>query len=53
MILLGLKEYYDRKAAIGEIAPDGWIGGGIDLLLELDLPFIHKHKQTPNESSGA
>ncbi|CAM3751847.1 type I-C CRISPR-associated protein Cas8c/Csd1 [Marinicrinis lubricantis] len=36
MILLALKEYYDRKAAIGEIAADGWIGGGIDFLLELD-----------------
>lgn len=36
MILLALKEYYDRKAAIGEMAADGWIGGGIDFLLELD-----------------
>ncbi|WP_211228369.1 type I-C CRISPR-associated protein Cas8c/Csd1 [Paenibacillus pinihumi] len=31
-----LKEYYDRKAVIGEIAPDGWIGGGIDFLFELE-----------------
>jgi CRISPR-associated protein Cas8c/Csd1, subtype I-C/DVULG len=36
MILVALKEYYDRKAAIGEIAADGWIEGGIDFLLELD-----------------
>ncbi|GFN33932.1 type I-C CRISPR-associated protein Cas8c/Csd1 [Paenibacillus xylaniclasticus] len=36
MILLRLKEYYDRKAANGEIATDGWIEGGIDFLLELD-----------------
>ncbi|WP_138494384.1 type I-C CRISPR-associated protein Cas8c/Csd1 [Paenibacillus pinistramenti] len=36
MILLALKEYYDRKATLGEIAADGWIGGGIDFLLELD-----------------
>jgi len=37
MILLALKEYYDRKAAEGQIAQDGWIKGGIDFLIELDL----------------
>lgn len=36
MILLALKEYYDRKEATGEIAAEGWISGGIDFLLELD-----------------
>lgn len=36
MILLALKEYYDRKAAEGLIAQDGWIKGGIDFLIELD-----------------
>ncbi|MEW9708621.1 type I-C CRISPR-associated protein Cas8c/Csd1 [Paenibacillus sp. SI92] len=34
--MLALKEYYDRKAAIGQIAADGWIGGGIDFMLEMD-----------------
>jgi CRISPR-associated protein Csd1 len=36
MILHALKEYYDRKAAEGLIAQDGWIKGGIDFLIELD-----------------
>lgn len=36
MILLALKEYYDRKAAEGLIARDGWMKGGIDFLIELD-----------------
>lgn len=36
MILLALKEYYDRKAVEGLIAQDGWIKGGIDFLIELD-----------------
>jgi CRISPR-associated protein Csd1 len=36
MILLALKEYYDRKASEGLIAKDGWIKGGIDFLIELD-----------------
>jgi len=36
MILLALKEYYDRKAAEGLIAQDGWIKGGIDFLIVLD-----------------
>ena len=36
MILLALKEYYDRKAAEGLIAQDGWMKGGIDFLIELD-----------------
>lgn len=37
MILQALKEYYDRKAADGSIACDGWVKGGIDFLLDLDL----------------
>lgn len=37
MILQALKEYYDRKAAEGSIAQDGWIRGGIDFLINLDL----------------
>jgi CRISPR-associated protein Csd1 len=38
MILQALKEYYDRKVADPEsgIAPEGWIQGGIDFLIELD-----------------
>lgn len=36
MILQALKEYYDRKAEAGEIAPEGWVQGGIDFLIELD-----------------
>lgn len=37
MILQALKEYYDRKAIEGLIAEDGWIRGGIDFLIGLDL----------------
>ncbi len=36
MILLALKEYYDRKATEGLIAQDGWIKGGIDFLIVID-----------------
>ncbi|MCL6591669.1 MAG: type I-C CRISPR-associated protein Cas8c/Csd1 [Firmicutes bacterium] len=36
MILQALKEYYDRKIKDGSIAPDGWISGGIDFLINLD-----------------
>lgn len=38
MILQALKDYYDRKAADPEsgIAPEGWIQGGIDFLIDLD-----------------
>ncbi|MDD4592096.1 MAG: type I-C CRISPR-associated protein Cas8c/Csd1 [Parabacteroides sp.] len=36
MILQALKEYYDRKLEEGSIAPDGWIKGGMDFVLELD-----------------
>jgi len=37
MILQALKEYYERKVGDGSIAPDGWIKGGIDFLLSLDI----------------
>jgi CRISPR-associated protein Csd1 len=37
MILQALKEYYDRKLNEGLIAQDGWIMGGIDFLIDLDL----------------
>jgi CRISPR-associated protein Csd1 len=37
MILQALKEYYDRKADLGLIAQDGWIKGGIDFLVDIDL----------------
>jgi CRISPR-associated protein Csd1 len=37
MILQALKEYYDRKAEGGTIAPEGWIKGSLDFLLKLDL----------------
>ena len=36
MILQALKECYDRKLALGEIARDGWFSGGIDFRLDLD-----------------
>lgn len=36
MILLALKEYYDRKADDGSIAEDGWIQTGLDFLLEIN-----------------
>ncbi|MEN6297676.1 MAG: type I-C CRISPR-associated protein Cas8c/Csd1 [Rectinema sp.] len=36
MILQALKQYYDRKAENGELAPEGWIQGEIDFLIELD-----------------
>jgi CRISPR-associated protein Csd1 len=37
MILQALKEYYDRKLLEGLIAKDGWISGGIDFLIDLDV----------------
>ena len=37
MILQALKEYYDRKAGEGLIAQEGWIKGGIDFLIDLDV----------------
>ena len=37
MILQALKEYYDRKAEEGLIAQEGWISGGIDFLIDIDL----------------
>lgn len=37
MILQALKEYYDRKASEGLIARDGWIAGGIDFLVDVDM----------------
>jgi CRISPR-associated protein Csd1 len=37
MILQALKEYYDRKLVEGLIAQDGWISGGIDFLIDLDV----------------
>ena len=36
MILLALKEYYDRKAQDGSMARDGWLNGSIDFLVDLD-----------------
>lgn len=37
MILQALKEYYDRKAEDGSIALDGWVKGGLDFLIHLDV----------------
>lgn len=37
MILQALKEYYDRKVADGSLPREGWITGGIDFILDLDL----------------
>jgi len=36
MILLALKEYYDRKVQEGTIARDGWLNGSLDFLVDLD-----------------
>lgn len=36
MILLALKEYYDRMSQDGAIARDGWLDGSIDFLIDLD-----------------
>ena len=39
MILQALKEYYDRKVADGSLPREGWITGGIDFILDLDLDW--------------
>ncbi|GIO16512.1 type I-C CRISPR-associated protein Cas8c/Csd1 [Cohnella xylanilytica] len=52
MILLALKEYYDRKAAEGTIAQDGWIKGGIDFLLEIDLDGFLQNIADLREGEG-
>lgn len=52
MILLALKEYYDRKAAEGLIAQDGWIRGGIDFLLEIDLEGCLRNIADLREGEG-
>lgn len=52
MILLALKEYYDRKAAEGLIAQDGWIRGGIDFLLEIDLDGYLRNIADLREGEG-
>ncbi len=54
MILQALKEYYDRKAADPEsgIAPEGWIQGGIDFLIELDSDGKYLGIQSLQEQDG-
>lgn len=52
MILLALKEYYDRKATEGMISQDGWIEGGLDFLLELDLEGYLHHITDLRELKG-
>jgi CRISPR-associated protein Csd1 len=54
MILQALKEYYDRLAADPEsgIAPEGWIQGGIDFLIELDVDGKFLGIQSLQEQNG-
>ena len=54
MILQALKEYYDRLAADPEsgIAPEGWIQGGIDFLIELDADGKFLGIQSLQEQDG-
>jgi len=54
MILQALKEYYDRLAADPEsgIAPEGWIQGGIDFLIELDADGKFLSIQSLQEQDG-
>jgi len=54
MILQALKEYYDRLAADPEsrIAPEGWIQGGIDFLIELDTDGKFINIQSLQERNG-
>ena len=54
MILQALKEYYDRKAADPDsgIAPEGWIQGGIDFVIELDFDGTFLGIQSLQEQDG-
>ncbi|HOX31079.1 MAG TPA: type I-C CRISPR-associated protein Cas8c/Csd1 [Spirochaetales bacterium] len=54
MILQALKEYYDRKAADpdGGMASEGWIQGGIDFIIELDLDGRYLGIECLQEQSG-
>lgn len=52
MILQALKEYYDRKVVDGSIARDGWIRGGLDFLLVLDLDGKLLNINDLRESNG-
>jgi CRISPR-associated protein Csd1 len=54
MILQALKDFYDRKAADPEsgIAPQGWIQGGIDFLIELDIDGEYLGIQSLQEQDG-
>lgn len=54
MILQALKEYYDRLAADPDsgIAPEGWILGGIDFLIELDADGKFLGIQSLQEQDG-
>lgn len=54
MILQALKGYYDRLAADPEsgIAPEGWIQGGIDFLIELDSDGRFLSVQSLQEQDG-
>ncbi|WP_221626740.1 type I-C CRISPR-associated protein Cas8c/Csd1 [Cohnella lubricantis] len=48
-----MKEYYDRKAAEGSIAEDGWIQGGIDFLLEIDRDGYLRNISDLREGEGS
>jgi CRISPR-associated protein Csd1 len=52
MILQALTEYYDRKAIGGLIARDGWIAGGIDFLLGIDINGNVRNIEDLRESDG-
>lgn len=54
MILQALKAYYDRLAADPEsgIAPEGWIQGGIDFVIELDINGRYRGIECQQEQDG-
>jgi len=54
MILQALQEYYERMAADPEsgIAPEGWVQGGIDFLIELDPSGEYVQIQSLQETNG-
>lgn len=52
MILQALKEYYDRKAAEGNIASEGWIHGGIDFIIHIDKAGNYRDISYIGESVG-
>ncbi|WP_321991570.1 type I-C CRISPR-associated protein Cas8c/Csd1 [Marispirochaeta aestuarii] len=54
MILQALKEYYDRKASDPDsgMAPEGWITGGLDFLIEIDNQGNYVEIESLQEQQG-